>query len=156
MKVLFDVNVIVDLWERSEDFAPSYQAVDIAFNRKFETCITASMVPSIVYLLSARKILSKREAHWAFGEIMELFDILDTTAADCRLARERGQGDFEDDLISWSAHRCGVDCIVTRNKRDFENSPVPTLTPQEFVDLYKPANIEYGFEKWDEEAKRND
>ena len=33
--------------------------------------------------------------------------------------------------------------IVTRNKRDFAKSPVPALTPEEFVSAYKPVDMEY-------------
>lgn len=150
MNVLFDANVIIDLWDSSEDFESSFQAVDIALHRGFGACITTPMAPSIVYLLSARKIMSKREAHAAFGKIMDMFELLDVTAADCRLAHEKGKGDFEDDLIAWAAYRHGVDFIVTRNKRDFAKSPVPALAPQEFADIYRPHDLEYETIDWPE------
>lgn len=60
MKVLFDVNVIIDVWGKTEDFAYSFEAMDVAIVREFELCITASMTPSIVYLLSARKLMSRK------------------------------------------------------------------------------------------------
>lgn len=139
VKILFDTNVIIDLWDDTEDFEHSYQAVDIALHRGFDACITTSMAPSIAYLLTARKIMSKRKAHDAFGKVMELFEMLDVASVDCRCAHEDGKGDFEDDLIAWVAYRHGVDFIVTRNKRDFSRSPVPALTPGEFVGIYQPA-----------------
>ena len=43
MKVLFDVNVIIDVWGKTEDFAYSFEAMDVAIVREFELCITASM-----------------------------------------------------------------------------------------------------------------
>ena len=121
MKVLFDVNVIIDVWGKTEDFAYSFEAMDVAIVREFELCITASMTPSIVYLLSARKLME----------------------SDCLRAHETLQGDYEDDLIACSAKRNDVDVIVTRNKRDFAKSPVPALTPEEFVSAYKPVDMEY-------------
>lgn len=33
--------------------------------------------------------------------------------------------------------------IVTRDKRDFTNSEVPTLNPSKFVDQFRPPNYEY-------------
>ena len=30
MKVLFDVNVIIDVWGKTEDFAYSFEAMDVA------------------------------------------------------------------------------------------------------------------------------
>lgn len=143
MKVLFDVNVIIDIWGKTEDFAFSFEAMDVALVREFELCITASMTPSIVYLLSARKLMSQKDARKAFGDLVSLVEILDVTASDCQRAHGALGGDYEDDLIACSAKRNGVDVIVTRNKRDFAKSPVPALTPEEFVNAYKPDNMEY-------------
>ena len=42
MKVLFDTNVIIDLWDATDDFDSSYQAVDIALHRGFAACITSA------------------------------------------------------------------------------------------------------------------
>lgn len=151
MRVLFDVNVIIDLWDCTKDFERSYQAVDIALHRGFDACITTAMTPSIIYLLSARKIMSKQEAHAAFGKIMDMFDFIDVIMSDCRRAHAEGQGDFEDDLIAWTAYRHGIDVIVTRNKRDFKKSPVPAQTPEEFVGIYKPDNLTYELIDWNEE-----
>ena len=57
--------------------------------------------------------------------------------------RHRLAPKLEDDLIACSAKRNDVDVIVTRNKRDFAKSPVPALTPEEFVSAYKPVDMEY-------------
>ncbi len=35
---------------------------------------------------------------------------------------------------------------MTRNKRDFELSPVPVLTPEELVGAYAPPGINYAEE----------
>ena len=46
-------------------------------------------------------------------------------------------------LIAHAAERQNVDFIVTRNKKDFAHSPVPSLTPTEFVEIYKPTCLDY-------------
>lgn len=48
--------------------------------------------------------------------------------------------------IAFAAERNGVDTFVTRNKRDFELSPVPVLTPEEYVGAYAPPGINYAEE----------
>lgn len=50
--------------------------------------------------------------------------------------------DLEDGIIAFAAQRNKVDAIVDRNKRDYALSPVPALTPEEFVSAYKPAGID--------------
>ena len=102
------------------------------------------MTPSIVYLLSARKLMSRKKAHEVFGNLASLVDILDVTESDCLRAHETLQGDYEDDLIACSAKRNDVDVIVTRNKRDFDEIvPARKLTPEEFVSALKPVDMEY-------------
>lgn len=53
---------------------------------------------------------------------------------------------MEDGIIAFAAQHNKVDAIVTRNNRDYALSPVPALTPEEFVRAYKPASIDYAEE----------
>ena len=41
--------------------------------------------------------------------------------------------DFEDAVQASAATVAEIDCIVTRNKRDFRKSPVPAVLPEEFL-----------------------
>ena len=43
--------------------------------------------------------------------------------------------DFEDCLQDECAKACGAEYIVTRNIRDYKNSTVPAITPDEFLKL---------------------
>lgn len=143
MKVLFDINVLVDIWGATEHLGFSYQALDIAIFKGFTPCITSSMAPSIVYLLAARKYLPKRGARDVFGSLLDIAEVLDVIDVDCRSAHKSEMNDFEDALIAATAKRHQVDFIITRNRRDFARSPVPALSPEEFVNIYKPTCLDY-------------
>lgn len=56
------------------------------------------------------------------------------------MAADAQNKDFEDCVQYYSALSGEMDCIVTRNKKDFENSDIPIYTSSEFLDL---LNIEY-------------
>lgn len=56
---------------------------------------------------------------------------------------ENEMKDYEDALVAECCVRNNVDIIVTRNKKDFAHSPVPALTPREFIEAYKPENVSY-------------
>ena len=43
--------------------------------------------------------------------------------------------DYEDAVAAAAAKKAKCDYIITRNKRDFTNSPVPALTPGEVLTL---------------------
>ncbi|WP_165055624.1 MULTISPECIES: PIN domain-containing protein [unclassified Adlercreutzia] len=143
MKVLLDTNVLVDLWSDTDDFEYSYRAFDVATYLGFDVCMTALSAQTFVYLLPARKVVSRKETMRIFEKLLDYITVLDVTESDCRTACRNCSGDFEDDLNAWSAYRNGVDIIITRDKADFAKSPVAVMTPQTFVGLYQPTCLEY-------------
>lgn len=143
MKVLFDTNVIVDIWGATSNFELPFEAFDIAVFLDCETCICAAQVPQISYVLPARKLIQKGDVARYLKSVFDQLDVVDTNDVDCRQALAHYSGDYEDDLIQWCAWRHNVNFIVTSNIDDFKTSPVPALTPAEFVRLYKPTCLNY-------------
>ncbi len=64
-----------------------------------------------------------------------LFGLLDTTALDIRKAISAKISDFEDAVMIETAARSGIDCIVTRNVKDYSKSTIAIYTPTEFIKL---------------------
>jgi predicted nucleic acid-binding protein len=56
-------------------------------------------------------------------------DVADITKADIKGAFSCGIRDFEDAVQAMCARRIEADYIVTRNIKDFENSPVRPILP---------------------------
>ena len=52
---------------------------------------------------------------------------------DIRRAAEARWRDFEDCIVYQAARRTKADYILTRIRKDFENTEVPAITPQEFL-----------------------
>ena len=146
MRVLFDINVIIDIWKQDDKFFPnSFAVYDICMFRKWETYIAVTAAPDIEYLLQARKILSNKQVAQAMNNLFSMFSVIDAQQCDCLLAKDSDMPDLEDGIIAFSAYRNRIDTIVTRNCKDFKTSPVPALTPAQFVEAYKPADIRYDF-----------
>ncbi|MGI6220258.1 MAG: type II toxin-antitoxin system VapC family toxin [Coriobacteriales bacterium] len=143
MKVLFDSNILVDIWTADKDVADSMAAVDVALLRGYELCIASTVVPSIDCLFSARAKMPHDQVREAMGAVLDIFSVLDVTAGDCQRAYDENPPDLEDAILYNCAHRNNVDAIVTRNKKDFADSPVPALTPCQFIDAHKPPNVSY-------------
>lgn len=142
MKICFDANVVIDIFLASDDLLHSFAAYDIAALCKHDTYVCASSVPTIAYVLHRRGMTNDRLSS-LIPAFFELFSVLDTTESDCKKAASNPMGDYEDAVIAESANRNGIDLILTRNVKDFEESPVPALTPTDFVRIYKPSNYEY-------------
>lgn len=143
MKIMLDVNVAVDVLGATEDVFFSFQALDIMLLRSFTPCVAASAMPIIQYVLTARKYANNAEALAAIEKVSELVEILDVASVDCQRALANPLGDFEDAMLAWCANRHRIDLIVTRNAKDFQNSPVAVMTPEQFCEAYKPTNYSY-------------
>ena len=76
--------------------------------------------------VETRKILSK---------LFTLFHLLDTTSLDCRKAISSEIGDYEDAIMVETAIRSEIDCIVTRNVKDYTKSPVKVCEPAALIKL---------------------
>lgn len=135
MKVLVDTCVIIDALQSRVPFYEDAQQIFIhAANKQFEGYITAKASTDIYYLthrcthseLETRKILSK---------LYTIFHLLDTTALDCRKAISSDMNDYEDAIMTETALRSEIDCIVTRNTRDYKKAHIKVYSPYEFLAL---------------------
>lgn len=149
MKVLFDTCVVFDILTENKFAFESFVAYDIAQVRKFESCLSVSSTTDLVYLLHSQGNMTTAEARAFAKRFDEQFLLVENSASDVVHAAQSGMKDYEDALVAYSAQRYGVDLIVTRNKKDFAESPIPAVTPKEFIDTFKPENIKYAHKKVD-------
>lgn len=133
MKVLLDTCVIIDSLQNREPFSEcSNQILFAAANCRFSGCIASKALADIYYLMH-RHIHDNRKVREILSILLEIFDLLDTTAADCKKAIVSETSDFEDAIMLETAIREHVDCIVTRNLKDYVNTSVPILSPEAFL-----------------------
>ena len=69
----------------------------------------------------------------ALETLFKLFSVLDTTELDCKKATLSPVSDYEDAIMAETALRSGMDCIVTRNLKDYEKSSVQARSPADFL-----------------------
>ena len=60
-------------------------------------------------------------------------EVAETGKLDALAALEFGMRDFEGALQIAAAVACGAEVILTRNTTDFKASPIPVMTPEEFL-----------------------
>ena len=133
MKVLLDTNVLLDILEKREPyFSDSYKIFIKSAERKIEAIIGAGSVTDIYYV--TRK--NCKDAEQALDFIIDMLKIVtpvDTKAVDIQTAIKLNFSDFEDAVIAATATRENADYIISRNADDFIKSPVPAITPTEFL-----------------------
>jgi predicted nucleic acid-binding protein len=97
--------------------------------------ILASQTTDIFYIL-CREGKTVEEAKSVIRKLTENVKILDVIADDAKTALDSDMTDYEDALLAYSAKRHKADRIITRNASDFINSPIPALSPQNFLEEF--------------------
>ena len=135
MRAFIDTCVVIDALQSREPFAKDAQDIFLAAaNNLFLGYISAKAVTDIYYLMH-RHTHDDKASRDILNKLFSLFDVLDTAGIDCRKAVLSPVSDFEDAVMVETALRNEVDCIVTRNTRDFSKSTVPVYEPKAFLKL---------------------
>lgn len=133
MRALIDTCIIIDvIREREPFFGPSLQVSQAVSDRKAVGYLTAKSVTDIYYL-TRQHTHSDQVTRQYLHKLFSLFEVLDTAGTDCRRALYSAMSDYKDAVMVESALRAGLDCIVTRNLKDYIHTPLPVYSPAEFL-----------------------
>ncbi len=132
-----DTNIIIDILERREPFYIDSNAILLlAVDKNIDCIIGASSITDIFYIINNKN----KDTHKTIQVIFDLLKIVravDTLVSDMYVAANMGFSDFEDAVTASTAVREHADYIITRNVKDFANSPVPAITPIDFLNTQK-------------------
>ena len=132
MKVMLDLNVVLDVVQRRDPFyAASAAVLSQAIDGSMIACLPGHALTTLHYVV-ARHAGRKRAGalvDWALAH----FEIVAQDRAQFVRARNLSFGDFEDAALASAAEAAGCELIVTRNVADFRRSPIPAVTPQKFL-----------------------
>ncbi|OKH17576.1 PIN domain-containing protein [[Limnothrix rosea] IAM M-220] len=134
MKILFDTNILLDFLLQREPFftevAPLFKAIATG---QIIGHVTATTITDIFYI--ARKhTKSIVKARQSIATILVSFDICPIDRYIIEAAYHSDISDFEDAVQIFAAIAQDVDAIVTRDRHDFENSPLPIYSPTELLE----------------------
>ena len=134
MRALIDTCVIIDALQNREPFAQEAQQIFFTIANKHATGYISAKSVLDIYYITHRSTHSDEATRKILKTLLGLFDILDTTQLDCRQALSSDMSDYEDAVMCETAKRCDVDCIVTRNQKDYAKSEVTVYSPAEFLE----------------------
>ena len=136
MKILIDTNVIIDVYQNRKDFVDnSAKVLKLSENRKVTGYITASTITDIYFILS-RHIKDRQQLKSLVQKLLSSVTLADVMAKDVTDSFDLVIEDFEDALLAQCAKRLKIDYIVTRNTKDFVNSPISAITPDDFLEKF--------------------
>lgn len=133
MKVLFDLNVVLDVIEGREPFVrDSATALGrVVSTPRAQACIATHAVTTCFYIL--KKHIGLDAARLALRRLLDVFTVLPAPAEVLREAIDTDCPDYEDAVSYLAAAKSKCDYVVTRNLGDFRNSSIPVLSPDQFL-----------------------
>ena len=146
IKALLDTNIVIDFFNRREPFYEQARLLMIAGRvGEFDLWISSSQVTDLIYILSEGGkpsfIPETRERIQGLRTFVNVFAVSEREI-DRMLASS--WKDPEDRLLFEVALSIHADCIVTRNRADFESGLVRTLDCNEFFTWLKTDfNLNY-------------
>lgn len=128
MKVLVDANVIFDVYEQRQPHYPaSLQLCRLVRRRTLAAAVASHTVANGFY------IYGKPFVDFVKQRLTEDFEICCADAHMTRACLAPGLRDLEDALQVGAAMAWKAAFIVTRNERDFKASPIPAISPADFL-----------------------
>lgn len=134
-KVLLDSDVILDFFFDREPFSENAaQILSLCESKKITGYITPVILSNVYYLLrqsaTHEKVIEKLKMLVSFTEILVINkeSILQALHSEFK--------DFEDALQNYAAEiNDTIDCIVTRNTKDYKKSTLGVLTPENYLKM---------------------
>lgn len=132
MRALLDTNVLLDFLLKRDIFNEDAQNILLLGNAHIvDLCVCDLSIANIAYI--TRKDISKANFYATMRRLSSCYDIIPIGGEIIKESLKTEWDDFEDSLQYHSALAAGVDCIVTRNVKDFNEASIPVLTPSSFL-----------------------
>ncbi len=132
MRLLIDANILLDVLQKRKPYVHISSLIwKICEVGSAVGYVSSLTVASLIYVM--RKELSPEKIEETLLLLKLIFQLTDLTVSDITKATEMKWSDFEDAVQSTIAERIHADCIITRNVKDFRESPVIALTPDEYL-----------------------
>ena len=132
-RVLIDTDVISDFFFDRVPFSEhAAKVLSLCESREIKGFLTSVIISNVYYLLRQRstheKVVEK------LTQLITITDVLITDKDAILKALNSDFRDFEDALQNYSAELNGqIDIIITRNIKDFKNSFLGIMTPENYL-----------------------
>jgi hypothetical protein len=132
MRILIDTDVLLDVALGRSEFADASASVLRWVESGGAGAIAWHSISNCAYLLegNGRDFL---------GQLLSFMKVAPVGTSDAQMALTFPMKDLEDALQAASALSWKADYIVTRNLQHYRKSPVPSLSPVNFIKLTKRA-----------------
>lgn len=134
MKNIFlDSNILMDIFANRQPFVKaSLEIYKLGVNNKIKLYTSSNTITTLHYLL--KKFINEDKIRMALEEILDNIEIIAVDINITRKSLKSSHKDFEDAIQITAAQSINtMDCIITRDLKDFKFSEINVFTPDEFL-----------------------
>ena len=133
--VFIDINILIDIFADRQPFIEnSLRIYILGTDKKINLFTSSNTITTLHYLL--KKIISEEKTRIAIEHVIDNVSIIPVDLTIIKKSLKSNHKDFEDAIQIVSAQSIhNMDCIVTRDLKDFKNSEISVLTPDEFLTI---------------------
>jgi predicted nucleic acid-binding protein len=130
--VLIDLNIILDVLQKCEPFfETSAGFLATVETGRVQGFVSAHSITTLFYLIQKGK--SSADARATITNLLQFIKISPVDQTTIEQALNLDFRDFEDAVQMISAVQCKVDCLVTRNVKDYQAALLPVMQPVDFL-----------------------
>ena len=132
MKIMIDLNVLLDVIQKREPhFDASAKILALATKNSVNACFPSHYLTTLHYII--QKHADTNTANKAIDWVLAKLQVQPENEREFLRARSLSMPDFEDAVVAAIAESSQCTTIITRNVTDFTKSPIPAITPEEFL-----------------------
>ena len=131
--VFLDTNILMDiLANRHPFYKSSAEIYKLALRKKMLFYTSSNTISTLHYLL--KKFIDEANIRKALDEITEVVSIIPVDRKIIKKSLKSNHKDFEDAIQIVSAQSINkMDCIITRDLKDYKFAEITVLTPDDFL-----------------------
>lgn len=136
-KALIDTDVILDFFFDRKPFSDlAAQVLALCESGEIKGFVTSVIISNVYYLL--RQTATHEKVIEKIIQLITITEVLTTDKDVILKALNSNFKDFEDALQNYSAEINGqIDVIITRNAKDFKNSSLGIMSPENYIKARK-------------------
>lgn len=131
MKAFLDTNILIDVLDQRQGYEDSLAILQMGLDGVISLAVTDLTLINIAYICQKSAGTDKIYEFIAF--ICKFIDVLAIGKEPIIEAVNARHRDFEDYVQYATAKRNGMDCIVTRNVKDYFLPDIDVFTPSDFL-----------------------
>ncbi len=134
-RILIDTDVILDFFFDRKPFSDNAAKVlSLCESKEITGHVTAVIISNVYYLL--RQTAKHEKVVDKLNQLISITEVLTTDKETIKQALNSSFKDFEDALQNFSAQMNGdIDVIITRNIKDYRNSALGVMTPENYLKI---------------------